>query len=194
MRMKSNCTALIVLNYNNFEDTINCVKSVEENNKSIIKYIVVDNGSTNLKSVEYLNHFFSVRFKNRYKMFNYEKDPVPSVLPYVSYLVSTSNDGYAKGNKKGLKYAYSDSEITDIMILNNDILFVEDIIGTLISERQKLKNAAILSPILYKKNLIELDYNCARLCPNNWDIIIPYLLWYKDFMHCISQRRRETLF
>ena len=37
-------TAVVILNYNNSEDTINCIKSVEENNTADVKYVVVDNG------------------------------------------------------------------------------------------------------------------------------------------------------
>ena len=39
-------TAIIILNYNNSEDTIKCIESVERYNSADVKYIVVDNGST----------------------------------------------------------------------------------------------------------------------------------------------------
>lgn len=50
-------TALIILNYNNYEDTINCIESVETHNTASIKYIVVDNGSTCPDAVDKLNDY-----------------------------------------------------------------------------------------------------------------------------------------
>lgn len=38
-------TAIIILNYNNYEDTINCIESIEKYNTADIKYVIVDNNS-----------------------------------------------------------------------------------------------------------------------------------------------------
>lgn len=52
-----------------------------------------------------------------------EGQAIQSPLKKVSFLISGTNDGYAQGNNKGLALAYADSEIDEILILNNDILF-----------------------------------------------------------------------
>ena len=80
----------------------------------------------------------------------------------MSFVVSDKNDGYACGNNIGLQFAYNDKEIDKILILNNDVLFVEDIIPGLIDDLNSIKDCGIISPILYKKNLEGVDYNCAR--------------------------------
>ena len=36
-------TAIVILNYNNYEDTINCIKSVETYNSADIKYLNIAN-------------------------------------------------------------------------------------------------------------------------------------------------------
>ena len=154
-------TALIILNYNNYEDTINCIESAEKYNTASIKYIIVDNGSTRPDSVDKLNAYFRTRFQEHYKCIKEGEDNrLP--LSYLTFLVSSTNDGYACGNNKGLNLAYADNEIDRILILNNDILFVEDIIPKLIETMDELPDCAIISPILYKKGLSEIDYNCAR--------------------------------
>ena len=154
-------TALIILNYNNYEDTINCIESVEKYNTASIKYIVVDNGSNRSDTVDKLNAYFRMRFQENYKCIKEGEDNrLP--LSYLTFLVSSTNDGYACGNNKGLNLAYADNEIDRILILNNDILFVEDIIPKLIETMDELPDCAIISPILYKKGLSEIDYNCAR--------------------------------
>lgn len=184
-------TALIILNYNNYEDTINCIESVELYNTAPVKYIVVDNGSTRGGTCDYLNHYLMEKLGDSYLLLKDGESASPNILPYVTFVVSETNDGYAQGNNKGLKYAYADDEITDIMIINNDILFVEDIVPQLLSVRPALKKPGILSPILYKRNLDGFDYNCARLCHTNWEIILTFLFMYRDIFHYISNHTHK---
>lgn len=158
--MQAKKTAILILNYNNFEDTINCVESVEKYNTAHVKYIIIDNGSKREETVDALNHYFSEKFKTEYR--KVDEGEKTSTLPYVTFLVSKTNDGYACGNNKGLKLAYADEEIDKVMILNNDVLFVEDIIPPLIREYDSDDHIGIVSPLLFKKNMEGLDYNCAR--------------------------------
>lgn len=154
------CTALIILNYNNVEDTINCIDSVEHYNSAKVKYIIVDNGSSRKEALPLLQEYLKKRFQNRLVILS-DKDTPFSKLPYVTLIKSSTNDGYAQGNNKGLKLAYEDNTITKVMILNNDILFVEDIIPNLMLYLNSTSDAAIVSPILYN-NLGKIDYTCAR--------------------------------
>lgn len=169
-------TAILILNYNNYEDTINCVESVEKYNTSPIKYIIIDNGSEREGTVEALDEYLSKTFRDRYKkVYDGEKT---NTLPYVTFLVSKVNDGYACGNNKGLKLAYADDEIDKIMILNNDVLFVEDIIPRLVQEYDADDSMGIVSPLLFKKDLDGIDYNCARRPQSASRIFGQFLLYY----------------
>ncbi|MCH5175523.1 MAG: glycosyltransferase [Prevotellaceae bacterium] len=58
--------SLIILNYNNWEDTVNCIESVEKYNTASVKYIVVDNGSTRVGTVNQLNEYFGLKFSGLY--------------------------------------------------------------------------------------------------------------------------------
>ncbi len=84
------------------------------------------------------------------------------VLPEVTVLSLTKNVGYARGNNAGLILAYDDPEVTDVMVLNNDILFTSDIIPKLLEARKPLKDCAIISPLLYRRDCRGFDINCAR--------------------------------
>ena len=176
--MKNNATVgIVILNYNNYNDTINCINSIEKYNTASIKYIIVDNGSTNPNSVKELDYFLQNKFTDKYaKIYENQKT---SILPYVTLLISTTNDGYAKGNNKGLELAYSDNDIKSILILNNDTLFIEDIIPYLYeSYYHRLTKVAILSPILYKKNLSKIEIHCARNNITISEAIKKNLLYY----------------
>ena len=158
--MEKKATAIIILNYNNYEDTINCMDSIERNNTAYVKIIVVDNGSTRPGTVETLDAHLQKQYGGKYRKAN-DGEHV-GILPYVTFVISKTNDGYARGNNKGLNLAYGDESVSNILVLNNDVLFVEDIIPQLTDRMHKLPDCAIISPILYKKDLNEIDYNCAR--------------------------------
>ena len=55
-------TGIVILNYNNSVDTINCIESVMKNNTAEIKIVLVDNGSPNKKVIEELADYVSKRF------------------------------------------------------------------------------------------------------------------------------------
>lgn len=161
-------TAFIILNYNNYEDTLNCIESVEYYNTAPIKLIVVDNGSTRHGTVESLKRYIEEKYAGRYLHLDDEELSVKVssslvTLPYATFIESSSNDGYARGNNKALRLIEKDAEVEYVMILNNDVLFVQDIISKLVEKYEQLEDVAILSPILYKHGMKELDLNCARL-------------------------------
>ena len=165
------CTGIIILNYNNFEDTVQCIKSIEEHNTAPVKYIVVDNGSTDKEAVRHIGDFLTG-------------------IPNAAFVVSPSNDGYARGNNKGLELAFADDEIDDVLILNNDVLFTSDVLPALIEERRTLPDPAILTPLLRTpKGAIE--YNCARVFPSNWTVILPFLLFKYDVLHILTRSSRK---
>jgi Predicted glycosyltransferases len=184
-------TSLLILNFNNVKDTINCIESIETFNTAPIKYIVVDNGSSKSGVVEDLHSYFEKRFYGRYSKYDYETEEKPSKLPYLSYVVSKTNDGYARGNNKGLEYAYVDDEINNVLIINNDVLFVQDIIPQLSKALDDIKDCAVLSPLLLKKDGVSIDYNCARLSPSVWQVLMPYFFMYKDFAGVLTRRKKE---
>lgn len=159
--------ALIILNYNNFEDTINCIESVEKHNTAPVKIIVVDNGSTRQGAVDSLHGFLSNRYADSYRLIRENEssnkgDGAITHLSPVTFLVSPTNDGYARGNNKALRLIDCDEEIGDVLILNNDILFIEDMIPRLLSTREKLADCGILSPLLLCRDGKRIDINCAR--------------------------------
>ncbi|MCQ2194725.1 MAG: glycosyltransferase [Paludibacteraceae bacterium] len=183
-------TAVIILNYNNSSDTIACVKSVEAYNTADIKYIIVDNGSSKKNVVDEIADFLESTFSDVAIL----KDRIEEesiCLPKVTFYMSSCNDGYAEGNNKGLRLAYLDDSIDDILILNSDILFVEDIIPELRAKQAAIANCGIVSPILYKKDMQGLDFNCARKNHTEWELILTYLFLYKDLFGFISKREAQ---
>ena len=183
--------SLLILNFNNVKETINCIESIEKFNTALIKYIVVDNGSSIPGVVEDLHSYFENKFSGKYSIYDYEMDEKPLKLPYLSFVVSKTNDGYACGNNKGLEYAYRDNEVDKVLIINNDVLFIEDIIPQLACAVDDIDDCAVISPLLLKKDGISIDYNCARLSHSVWQVLMPYFFMYKDFAGVLTRRKRQ---
>lgn len=179
-------TAVIILEYNNANDTINCLRSLQQYNTAPIKVIVVDNGSSNINVVKELDSFMKTlgNYERIDEFSNFSKQ-----LPDFALLVSATNDGYAAGNNKGLQLAYNDSEISTIMILNSDVLFFMDIIPKLLLDLHEIKDSAIFSPLLYKKDREGLDRNCARRAFSLKDIALTeFFLQFDPFKRRVQQK------
>lgn len=201
-------TAVIILNYNNCEDTINCIESIERHNTAPIKYVVVDNGSTRDDAVAKLEEYFQGKafesctlsddgqalsergrgLSGGVQALSGKGRGSSAVLPYLTFLISAVNDGYARGNNKGIMLACGDEEVDKILVLNNDILFVEDIIPRLSMEMERLPDCAIISPVLYRRNLTDIDYNCARRNASVGGLIRENILHY---WHRLSQKKES---
>lgn len=108
---------IILLNYNNYRDTIECVNSIIENEKQIkYKIVVVDNSSTN-DSVKKLQQIENIHL-----------------------IVSNENNGFANGNNIGIKYALEQGA-EYILLLNNDTIITQNAISKMykkIEEHQEI--------------------------------------------------------
>lgn len=168
--MVKSYTALVVLIYNNAENIVDFVNSVEMYNTASIKYIIVDNGSTKSGVVERTSLFLSQKFGKDLLVCGDDAPPEKVSLPYVTYLRSKSNDGFSGGNNKGLRLAYLDDEIKNVFIVNDDVVFVADIIPSLCQKLETLPCAGMVCPIHLFPNG-EVDVDCVRLLLDEWKLL-----------------------
>ena len=183
-------TGVIILNFNNADATIHCICSLEKYNTRPVKYIIIDNGSA-AESVERLDAFFKPHFEGDYLKADIEDRPDQVSLPKVSFLLNPWNEGYAVGNNKGLAWAYSDDEITRILLVNNDILFTEDILPRLEEDMQSLPGVGIITPLLLQKDGKTVDSCCARRFVSNRNLMVPFLLHNRDIFGWITKHSRK---
>ncbi|MBR4983244.1 MAG: glycosyltransferase family 2 protein [Lachnospiraceae bacterium] len=99
---------IIIINYNNAKDTIECIKSIRRQNYSNYEIVVVDNASEDDSVLKI-------------------KENDKSVI----IIKSSKNLGFSGGNNIGIKYALShDAEA--IMFLNNDTIVENDCLRKMI--------------------------------------------------------------
>lgn len=98
--------AIIIVNYNGYEDTIECINSILTA-KLESKIIIVDNASE----------------KNEAKMIN-------DMFPNVTIIRSDTNNGFSAGNNLGIRYALENG-FDYILLLNNDTIIDPKMINEL---------------------------------------------------------------
>lgn len=127
--------AIVILNYLNYQDTIECIDSIRKLNYTLCGIVIVDNGSTNESCVK-------IKEKIR-EMKN-------------AFLVEAKrNVGYAKGNNIGIKYARKKLDAEFVLVVNNDTVFIQpDYIERLLLEYQE--NIAVIGSQIELKDGIQL--------------------------------------
>ena len=161
---------IIVLNWNGWDDTKECIKSIIKSSYENYKIIVVDNGS----EPKSINNFVNWA-ENKFKQFiiydrpqaelggvnenEKESDKIPSNEKLV-LILNNENLGFAKGNNVGIKY--SEKINADLVfLLNNDTVVTENAINILVKFLKCNEDYSVAIPqIRYfePKNLI---WNCG---------------------------------
>lgn len=119
---------IIILNWNGWQDTAECVESVLKTNYPNFKILIIDNGSTN-NSVKILSERF----------------------PDIEILPTGKNLGYTGGNNRGIDRAIADGA-EYVFILNNDTVVDREFLNPLVEAMEKDKQIGITSGIIYHYN------------------------------------------
>ncbi len=148
--------AVIILNYNSWEDTVKEAELVKEKAGIIWKdIIVIDNCSANNSAQELQN-----RAHERFV-----------------FLETKENKGYASGNNAGLRYAY-EKRYKYAWIINNDILFDDEkILDKLIRIFEKEEQIAVVNPDIYAPD--GHLYNRDSVRPTFFDMTLGMLAYRK---------------
>lgn len=122
-QMSSKKVNIIVLNYNNYQDTIECIDSILKLNYANYNLIVVDNASLN-NSFDHLNNHFKF-LKEKSTIYNYQllEENENCIFDDSCQLYLTranENNGYSSGNNIGIKISMEYTNCDYIWILNND--------------------------------------------------------------------------
>lgn len=124
----------VVLNYNAFIDTIDCIQSIKKINYPSYEIIVVDNASKD-NSFEEISKAFSD----------------------IALLRSENNYGYANGNNMGISYALSKGA-EYICIINNDVVVENDFLEPLMERVLGDNKIGLIGPCIcdfYQRDRIQ---------------------------------------
>lgn len=145
--------SIIILNWNGWRDTIECLESLTRIAYPNFEITVVDNGSTDAS-------------KKRLQDWIDKHDKV-----YKTYLIiNRRNLGFAEGNNVAIRRVLAKGESGFILLLNNDTVVKENFLNELIEVARDKEEAGILGPKIYyfdyqgQKNVIQSAGSKVDLC------------------------------
>lgn len=149
--------SVIIINYNTFALTCDCIHSVIARTKGVAyEIILVDNASAECDPGEFLVKF-----------------------PGIILVRNERNSGFADGNNKGIEKATGDL----ILLLNSDTLLNEDAVSLAAEYMQQHSNIGVLGcRMVYPDG--KLQYTARRFRSISWELLdlfrfIPFLMSYK---------------
>lgn len=118
--------AIVLVNYQNLADTIECINSIYSG--SVLPFIVlIDNASGNAEVVESEIAFY----------------------PFIKHLPSRVNLGFAKANNLGFNWIFENLNTEYIFVLNNDTVIERHTLETLVASiQQSEKSVAVAAPLI----------------------------------------------
>jgi len=132
---KLETVGIVVLNYNNAQDTMECVDSILDQDSDLFELCIVDNHSTDdsyTQLLQWQENNFSYNKPKQSPIFRSNIEAKVSSTTRqkhhkkVHIIQSDSNSGYAAGNNIGLQYLAAFESITYFWILNNDTVITSD--------------------------------------------------------------------
>jgi GT2 family glycosyltransferase len=167
--------SIIILNWNGWRDTIECLESLYKIDYINFDVILLDNGSKD-RSLEEIKAYLEGRTQVTSKFFDYTKEnkPIKTLeytnreaelgggrekeivdLPSNEKLVLIKNDknyGFAEGNNIGIRYALKAFDPEYVLLLNNDTVVKGDLLNKLVNAIDGDEHIGFAGPIIYKYN------------------------------------------
>lgn len=179
-----NKTYIIVLNYNGWQDTVECLESVIKSDYPNYQIVVVDNDSDD-GSLEHIRDWANSRlnieanydsdsddgrqFSKNHGVdywtswkaeINESRSEKAVSVPALTLIKAAKNGGFAYGNNIGITFALSQDDFKYIWLLNNDTVIYPDTLTKLTNcfeQKSKLDKIGILG------NIQRFYYNPQRI-------------------------------
>jgi len=168
--------SIIVLNWNGWKDTIECLESIYQIDYPNFNVIVVDNNSNN-DSINQIKKYCKGMVKVESKYFKYQSANKPIKIEEYSeeslnkidtinenlssknlFLIKNNkNYGFAKGNNIGIHFALNYLNPDYILLLNNDTVVDKLFLNELVSAAENDKKIGVLGPKVLNYNSLNGD-------------------------------------
>lgn len=158
---------IIILNWNGWQDTLECLESLYQNNYDNYKVIVVDNASED-DSLQKIREYCQgeleissnlVKYQSKSKPLNFieivgdEVDKSLSIVDGELFIIKNmENQGFAKGNNTGMKFASSNFDPDYFLLLNNDTVVDHSFLVELVNTAESHENIGFVGPKTYLYN------------------------------------------
>lgn len=164
--------SIIIINWNGWKDTIECLESVFQIDYPNFNVIVVDNASED-DSLDKIREYCSGHLEVKSPFFDYKSNNKPILLFEYDEEVSDKNDkkeppnshnfdknqlilikndenyGFPGGNNVGMRFALKNINPDYILLLNNDTVVDNHFLSELVESGEVHDNIGILGPKIY---------------------------------------------
>lgn len=140
---------VVILNWNGWRDTIECLESLVPARPSASRVVVVDNASRD-DSIEQLVRWsrtngIALELRNE----NDRASGGPPDASLITVIRSSSNRGFSGGNNVGLRFLESAAELSHYLLLNNDATIAADYFSRLEEALRSAPAAGLLCGTIY---------------------------------------------
>ena len=167
----SSKVSIIIINWNGWEDTIECLESVLQINYDNYNIILVDNCSED-NSIEMIERYCKGELKVNSEYFNYDSLNKPiQISEYfeeelrsgeknnhgyqlknsikVTIIKNKKNHGFSGGNNIGIEYAMENFDPEYVLLLNNDTVVDKEFLNELILPLENDRVLGLSGPKIY---------------------------------------------
>ncbi|MBU1200684.1 glycosyltransferase family 2 protein [Patescibacteria group bacterium] len=127
---------IVILNWNNYRDTQECLRSVDKQTYKNYQVAIVDGNSTDNSTRKLQQEF-----------------------PQFKYIYSSADSGYSGGNNLGISYVLG-NKVKYVLSINNDVVLDKSCLKELVKELNNNSKAGIVGPRMYsysEKSIFQLS-------------------------------------
>ena len=173
--------SIIILNWNGWKDTIECLESLFRINYPNYNVIVVDNGSED-ESIEKIKEYCEGKIEVKSNFFEYTKRNKPiKIIEYsreeaefgknkngninelpsnkkIFLIKNEKNYGFTVGNNIAIKFVFKNLNPEYILLLNNDTVVDNNFLGGIVQIAEGDEKIGVVGPSIYhyyEKNKIQ---------------------------------------
>lgn len=180
---KSAKTAIVILNWNGWADTIECLQSLSQLNNDCFSVIVVDNASTDDSRNQLLSwkdDLNNLNCAGEYSLNEIESASLSlSHLDWI-YIQSPVNGGFAYGNNLGIKFSMN-LDFDYVWLLNNDTVVEPGSLDALLAQINSQDDIGMCGSVLRfydNKKIIQavggVDFNFIKARGSQLGQGLPY--------------------
>lgn len=187
--------AIIILNWNGWEDTVECLESVYQIEYPLYEVIVVDNGSKD-GSIQKIKNYADGKTKVKSTFFKcsqenkpiyvkeYSKAELENSVPIKETITNPvsrknlilikndNNYGFAEGNNIGIRFTLNNLNPDYILLLNNDTVVDPYFLNEMIKVAENDSHIGVLGPTVYEyKNPFEVQSAGAKIYWNKGEVV-----------------------
>ncbi|MEN6552618.1 MAG: glycosyltransferase family 2 protein [Methanobacterium sp.] len=178
---------IIIINFNGWKDTIECLESVYKVHYPYFSVVLVDNNS-NDESLSKIREYCKGELKVASQYFDYNPENKPIFLQefdndekdinfknlnkndsnHLILIKNKENYGFAEGNNVGIRFSLNNLDPEYILLLNNDTVVGKNFLDEMVKTGENEREIGILGPKIYFYDKPDVIWSAG--CKISWKL------------------------